>query len=196
MVHELILTINRGLKLRQKKQSNQSKKLFRPPIVNHFLKGPHISAISLTTTRSKPPLLDFPSDGPSIDEIMPDSLYDEHIVSRIAVQLTLKTHQDKGSVEHVWFHLNIGATCTVSHKSGTTHCPTPTSAQCGTAANGPAHGIESLGCLVGDFEMTNSQVIPFEIPDHATIHPFKQCSMSLHALKDIRSNTLCLVHCW
>jgi hypothetical protein len=87
--------------------------------------------------------------------------------------------------DYVWFHLNTDATCTVSHCSGESHCPTPTSVKCGTAADGPSHVVESLGYLIGDFETSNSKIIPFEIPDHAAIPPFKRRSMSLHALKDI-----------
>jgi hypothetical protein len=66
-----------------------------------------------------------------------------------------------------------------------THCPTPTSVKCGTATDGPSHVVESLGYLIGDFETSQSTMIPCEIPDHATIPSFKHRSMSFHALKDI-----------
>jgi hypothetical protein len=90
--------------------------------------------------------------------------------------------------DYVWFHLDTGATCTVSHRSGESHCPTPTTVKCGTAADGPSYVVESLGYLIGDFETSQSTMVPFEIPDHVTIPSFKRRLMSLNALKEVGFN--------
>jgi hypothetical protein len=153
---------------------------YRSPLVNHFMKPPNVSLILCAAS---PLIRPLPDDGPAINDELLDSLYHEMVVSRVAISL-----HSRGALKHanyVWFHLDTGATCTVSHCSGEAHCPTPTSVKCGTAANGPSHVIESLGYLIGDFETSNSTMIPFKIPDHATIPSFKRRSMSLHALKDI-----------
>jgi hypothetical protein len=125
----------------------------------------------------------LPEAGPAIDDDLLDSLYHDHVVSRVSV--ALPQCKEIKSTDYVWFHLDTGATCTVSHCSGESHSPTPTSVKCGTAADGPSDVTESLGYLIGDFETSQSTMIPFEIPDHATIPSFKRRSMSLHALKDI-----------
>jgi hypothetical protein len=114
----------------------------------------------------------LPDDGPEIDDDILDALHNEHLVSRVAIALPPRGQLK--NVDYMWFHLDTGATCTVSHCSGESHCPTPTMVKCGTAANGPSHVVESLGYLVGDFETSNSKMIPFEIPDHATIPSFKR----------------------
>jgi hypothetical protein len=105
------------------------------------------------------------------------------MVSRVSVALPQR--KEIKTIDYVWSHLDTGATCTVSHCSGESHCPTPNLVKCGTAADGPSHVVESLGYLIGDFETSQSTMIPFEIPDHAMIPLFKRRSMSLHALKDI-----------
>jgi hypothetical protein len=154
---------------------------YRSPLVNHFMKPPNVSSILCAAS---PLLRPLPDDGPAINDELLDSLYHEMVVSHVAISLP-----SRGTLKHanyVCFHLDTGATCTVSHCSGEAHCPTPTSVKCGTgAADGPLHVVESLGYLIGDFETSNSTMIPFEIPDHATIPSFKRRSMSLHALKDI-----------
>jgi hypothetical protein len=145
------------------------------------MKPPNVSSILCAAS---PLLRPLPDDGPAINDELLDSLYHEMAVSRVA--LTLPSRGTLKHANYVWFHLDTGATCTVSHCSGEAHCPTrPTSVKCGTAADGPSHVVESLGYLIGDFETSNSTMIPFEIPDHATIPSFKRRSMSLHALKDI-----------
>jgi hypothetical protein len=154
---------------------------YRSPLVNHFVQPPTVSSI---VTDTSPLLRPLPDDGPAIDNGILGALYQEHMVSRVAVLLSPRERIKHA--DYIWFHLNTGATCTVSHCSGESHCPTPTSVKCGTAANGPSHHVvESLGYLIGDFETSNSKMIPFEIPDHATIPSFKRRPISLHALKDI-----------
>jgi hypothetical protein len=153
---------------------------YRSPLVNHFISPPSISSI---IDHHSTLLMPLPDDGPAIDDDILDVLYHEHIVSRVA--LTLPQRGQLKHTNYVWFHLDTGATRTVSHCSGESHCPTPTTVKCGTAADGPSHVVEALGYLIGDFETSSSKMIPFEIPDHATIPSFKRRSMSLHALKDI-----------
>jgi hypothetical protein len=144
---------------------------YRSPLVNHFISPLSIS--SIIDPRSTL-LMPLPKDGPAIDDQVLDALYQEHMVSRVA--LTLPQRGQLKHANYVWFHLDTGATCTVSHCSGESHCPTPTTVKCGTAADGPSHVVESLGYLIGDFETSSSKMIPFEIPDHATIPSFKRRS--------------------
>jgi hypothetical protein len=174
---------------RLKMQSTLSKKILSkdidPPLVNRFIGSPAVSLIVFPNISSiikeqRPSLMLLP-DGPAIDDALLDGLYDEHTVSRVAIDL-LKRNAIKRS-DYVWFHLDTGVTCTVSHCSGESHCPTPTTIKCGTAADGPSHVVESLGYLICDFETSQSTMVPFEIPDHATIPSSKRRSMSLHALK-------------
>jgi hypothetical protein len=154
---------------------------YRSPLVNHFISPP---SVTLIIDHHSTLLMPLPDDDPAIDDDVLDALeYNEHLVSRVAIALP-----PRGQLKHadyVWFHLDTGATCTVSHCSGESHCPTPTTVKCETAADSPSHIVESLGYFIGDFETSNSKMIPFEIPDHATIPSFKRRSMSLHALKDI-----------
>jgi hypothetical protein len=154
---------------------------YRSPLVNHFIEAPTISSIEITSVMT-PLLMPLPEAGPAIDDDLLDSLYHDHVVSRVSVAL-LRRKEIKAT-DYVWFHLDTGATCTVSHCSGESHYPTPASVKCGTAAEGPSHVVESLGYLIGDFETSQSTMIPFEIPDHTTIPSFKRRSMSLHALKE------------
>jgi hypothetical protein len=160
---------------------------YRSSLVNRFIGSPAVSSIFfpniLSIIKEQHPSLMLPTDGPAIDDALLDGLYDEHMVSRVAIDLP-KRNAIKWS-DYVWFHLDTGATCTVSHCSGESHCPTPTTIKCGTAADGPSHVVESMGYLIGDFETSQSTMVPFEIPDHATIPSFKRRSMSLHALKDV-----------
>jgi hypothetical protein len=106
-----------------------------------------------------------------------------NMVSRVSMALLNRATMKRS--DYVWFHLDTGATCTVSHFLGESHCLTPTIVKYGTAADGPSHVVESLGYLIGDFETLQSTMVPFEIPDHATIPSFKRHSMSLHVLKDV-----------
>jgi hypothetical protein len=159
---------------------------YRSSLVNRFIASPAVSMIVFPNVSSiikEHPALVLPTDGPVIDDALLDGLYDAHMVSKISMALP-KRNEIKRS-DYVWFHLDTGATCTVSHCSGESHCPTPTPIKCGTAADGPSHVVESLGYLIGDFETSQSTMVPFEIPDHATIPSFKRRSMSLHALKDV-----------
>jgi hypothetical protein len=139
--------------------------------VNRFIGSPAISSIvfpnvSLIIKKQHPSLM-LPTDGPAIDDGLLDGLYDAHMVLRVSIDLP-KRNEIKRS-DYVWFHLDTGATCTVSHCSGESHCPTPTTIKCGTAAGGPSHVVESLGYLIGDFETSQSTMVPFEIPDHVLL---------------------------
>jgi hypothetical protein len=143
---------------------------YRSPLVNRFIASPAVSTIvfpNVSLILKEHPALVLPTDGPAIDNALLDDLYDAHMVSRISVALPKRNAIKRA--DYVWFHLDTGATCTVSHCSGESHCPTPTTIKCGTAADGPSHVVESLGYLIGDFETSQSTMVPFEIPDHATI---------------------------
>jgi hypothetical protein len=141
---------------------------YRSPLVNHFVQPPMVSSI---VTETCPLLRPLPDDNPAFNDGILDALYQEHMVSRVAV--LLPPCESLTHANYVWFHLDTGATCTVSHCLGESpHCPTPASVKCGTAADGPSHVVESLGYLIGNFETSNSKMIPFEIPDHATIPSF------------------------
>jgi hypothetical protein len=150
-------------------------------MVNQCIVLPMISSIvtDLATSLMRP----LPNDGPTIDDELLESLYQDHVVSHISMPLPNRAGMKK--TDYIWFHLDTGATCTVSHRSGESHCPTPTTVKCGTSADGPSHVVESLGYLIGDFETSQSTMVPFEIPDHVTIPSLKRRSTSLHALKDV-----------
>jgi hypothetical protein len=156
-------------------------------MVNRFIASPAVSSIVFpnvsSITKDHHPSLMLPTDGPAIDDTLLDALYNEHMISRVSLDLPKRNAIKKS--DYIWFHLDTGATCTVSHCSGESHCPTPTTIKCDTAADGPSHVVESLGYLIGDFETSQSTMVPFEIPDHATISSFKRRSMSLHALQDV-----------
>jgi hypothetical protein len=162
---------------------------YRSPLVNRFIEHPDVSAIvfpdvSLIVTEHTQSLLrPLPNDGPAVDDALLDGLYQEHMVSRVS--MVPPNRRAIKCSDYVWFHLDTGATCTVSHCPGESHCPTPTTVKCGTEVEGPSHVVESLGYLIGDFETSQSTMVPFEIPDHPTIPLFKRRSMSLHALKDV-----------
>jgi hypothetical protein len=155
---------------------------YRSPLVNHFIQAPVISSIEITSVIT-PLLMPLPEAGAAIDDDVLDSLYYDLVVSRVSVALPQR--KEIKSTDYVWFHLDTDATCTVSHGSGESHCPTPTSVKCGTATDGPSHVVKSLGYLIGDFETSESTMIPFEIPDHAMIPSFKRRLMSLHVLKNV-----------
>jgi hypothetical protein len=112
---------------------------YRSPLVNNFIQAPVISSIDISMD-VWPLLMALPDPGPAIDDDLLDSLYYDLVVSRVSV--TLPQRKEIKLTDYVWFHLDTGATCTVSHCSGEYHCPIPTSVKCGTAADGPSHVVE------------------------------------------------------
>jgi hypothetical protein len=128
---------------------------YRSPLVNWFIEPPDVSSIVfpvvllIVTEHSQHLLRPLPQDGPAIDDALLDDLYYEHMVSRVS--MVLPNRKEIKRSDYVWFHLDTGATCTVSHCPGESHCPTPTTVNCGTAVDGPSHVVESLGYLIGDF---------------------------------------------
>jgi hypothetical protein len=159
---------------------------YRSPLVNRFIEPPDVSSIvfpdvsSIVTEQPQSLLCPLPNDGPAVDDALLDDLYQEHMVSRVSMVLPNRKEIERS--DYVWFHLDTGATCTVSYCPGESHCPTPTTIKCGTAAEGPSHVVESLKYLIGDFETSQSTMV---LSDHATIPSFKRHSMSLYALKDV-----------
>jgi hypothetical protein len=89
------------------------------PLVNHFIQAPSISSLEITSIMT-PLLMPLPEVGPVIDDDILDSLYYDHVVSRVSVALPQR--KEIKSIDYVWFHLDTGATCTVSHCSGESHC--------------------------------------------------------------------------
>jgi hypothetical protein len=125
---------------------------YRSPLVNRFIEPPDVSSIvfpvvlSIVTEQSQHLLRPLPQDGPAIDVALLDDLYHDHMVSRVS--MVLQNRKEIKRSDYVWFHLDTGATCTVSHCPGESHCPTSTTVKCGTAADGPSHVVKSLGYLM------------------------------------------------
>jgi hypothetical protein len=93
---------------------------YRSPLVNHFIQAPVISSIKITSVIT-PLLMPLPEAGAAIDDDILDSLYYDLMVSRVSVALPQR--KEIKSTDYVWFHLDTGATCTVFHCCGESHCP-------------------------------------------------------------------------
>jgi hypothetical protein len=77
------------------------------------------SLMSIVTEHPQSLLRPLPNDGPAIDDTLLDDLYNEHMVSRVS--MVLPNSKEIKRSDYVWFHLDTGATCTVSHCAQENH---------------------------------------------------------------------------
>jgi hypothetical protein len=82
-------------------------------------------------------------------------------------------------------HIDTGATCAVTNLQGELHCPTPSTAQCGTAQHAAKVPITAVGTFIFDLIGRHRQLLPVEVPGACEIPGFSRHLLGLHALKNL-----------
>jgi hypothetical protein len=80
----------------------------------------------------------------------------------------------KAATNVSWIHIDTGATCAVTNLQGELHCPTPSTAQCGTAQHAAKVPITAVGMFIFDLMRRHCQLLPVEVPGACEILGFSR----------------------